>query len=108
MNPPANSSRCALIPKIKNGSTVDCVWKKARSSNVTEVAAVELFTLRGYVSTLWNKGVKFPKNKVRTHASVKMIVPKRFKLPCKVLLRASARTKFGPHCNTYSKEIIIY
>jgi len=92
---------------VKNGDTIECVWRKDASAEVQKVISCDLYTYQGLMNTLWNKTVAF--KGTRASAKVKIVVPKADEnsLPKMYLLRSMGLTQNGPQCNCYSALISV-
>ncbi|KAF0424554.1 hypothetical protein F8M41_006501 [Gigaspora margarita] len=97
------------VTRIKNGSSIDCIWSAGMTSRIKNIVSCELFTTDGFIKVLWAAGIKLG-NDNKAKAVVKFEVPWnwRDKLPSRFLLRSAAATDFGPHCNAYTDKIEIY
>ncbi|CAG8587625.1 17478_t:CDS:2, partial [Cetraspora pellucida] len=97
------------VTRIKNGTSINCMWSAGNTSRIRNITDCELFTTNGLMKVLWKAGIKLDHdNKAR--AVVKFEVPWDWehKLPAHFLLRSAASTDIGPHCNAYTDKFLIY
>ncbi|CAG8520842.1 5678_t:CDS:2, partial [Racocetra fulgida] len=93
--PPAKHAKHE-VTRIKNGTSIDCIWSAAQTSRIKNITDCELFTTDGLITVLWKAGIELDHNN-KARAVVKFIVPGDHNLPKQFLLRSAATTDLGPH-----------